>query len=63
MPSRDEETQVEEEAHLDAKYYQALLEKGVGFKAAQQFTVARILSRGRAGADKPDPLEGLTDGG
>ena len=59
MPSRDEETRVEEEAHLDAKYYQQLLADGVGLKAAQQFTVARILARGRAAADKTDPLEDL----
>ena len=59
MPSRDDETEVEEEAHLDAKYYQKLLDEGVGFKAAQQFTVARILARGRAKTDATDPLEDL----
>lgn len=56
MPSRDDETEVEEEAHLDAKYYKKLLDEGVGFKAAQAFTVARILARSRAKVDDKDVL-------
>lgn len=60
-PSRDDETEAEEEAALDAKYYKALLAQGLGFKAAQAALVARILARRKVDADKPNPLDGLTD--
>lgn len=58
-PSRDDETQAEEEATLAAKYYHTLLSKGVGAVAAQQLTCAWILGKQRAEAERTNPLEGL----
>jgi hypothetical protein len=59
-PSRDEETEAQEQAALAAEYYKALLAQGIGFKAAQQFTVAWILKRHRD--DGADLGELLGDG-